>query len=78
MTTATSWSRIPRSARSGCSAASASRCIYIKTCAKEMTTNVAFGGPDNKTLYITESRSGSILTARLPVAGKRMYLPFLT
>ena len=38
-----------------------------------MTTNVAFGGPDNKTLYITESRSGSILTARLPVAGKRMF-----
>ena len=38
-----------------------------------MTTNVAFGGPDNKTLYITKSRSGSILSARLPVAGKRMY-----
>jgi gluconolactonase len=46
---------------------------YIKSCAKEMTTNIAFGGPDNKTLYITESRSGSILTARLPVAGKRMH-----
>ena len=38
-----------------------------------MTTNVAFGGPGNNTLYITESRSGSILAARLPVAGKRMY-----
>jgi gluconolactonase len=38
-----------------------------------MTTNVAFGGPDNKTLYITESRSGSILTVRLPTAGKRMF-----
>ena len=46
---------------------------YIKSSAREMTTNVAFGGPDNKTLYITESRSGSILTAQLPVAGKRMY-----
>jgi len=46
---------------------------YIKSNAKEMTTNVAFGGADNKTLYITESRSGSILAVRLPVAGKRMY-----
>ncbi|HVC61859.1 MAG TPA: SMP-30/gluconolactonase/LRE family protein [Acetobacteraceae bacterium] len=46
---------------------------FIKSCAREMTTNVAFGGPDNRTLYITESRSGSILTARLPAAGKRMY-----
>lgn len=46
---------------------------YIKSSAKEMTTNVAFGGPGNRMLYITESRSGSILTARLPVAGKRMY-----
>ena len=46
---------------------------YIRSCTKEMTTNIAFGGPDNKTLAITESRSGSILMARLPVAGKRMY-----
>ena len=35
--------------------------------------NIACGGADNKTLYITESLSGDILTAPLPVAGKRMY-----
>lgn len=35
--------------------------------------NVAFGGPDRRTLYITESLSGDILTAKLPVAGKLMY-----
>jgi gluconolactonase len=46
---------------------------YILTCAGEMTTNIAYGGMGNRTLYITESRSGSILTARLPVAGKRMF-----
>jgi gluconolactonase len=46
---------------------------YLKSCAGEMTTNVAYGGEGNRTLYITESRTGSILTARLPVAGKRMY-----
>jgi gluconolactonase len=46
---------------------------YLKSCAREMTTNVAYGGPDNRTLYITESRSCSILTARLPVPGKTMF-----
>jgi gluconolactonase len=47
--------------------------FYMKSCAREMTTNVAFGGPDNKTLFITESRSGSILTATVPVSGQRMF-----
>jgi gluconolactonase len=36
------------------------------------TTNCAFGGPDGRTLYITESDSGSILRAELPVAGQPM------
>jgi gluconolactonase len=35
--------------------------------------NCAFGGPDLKTLYITEALSGDVLTARLPVAGKKMF-----
>jgi len=38
-----------------------------------LTTNVAFGGPDRKTLYITESESGSILRAPMPTAGRVMY-----
>ena len=46
---------------------------YLKSCAREMTTNVAYGGNDNRTLYITESRSCSILMARLPVPGKTMF-----
>jgi gluconolactonase len=46
---------------------------YLKSSAREMTTNIAFGGADNRTLYITESRSCSILTARLPVPGKTMF-----
>lgn len=37
------------------------------------TTNIAFGGPDNRWLYITESESGAILRCRLPVAGKSLY-----
>jgi gluconolactonase len=35
--------------------------------------NVAFGGPDYKTLYITESLSGDVLMARMPVAGKKLF-----
>lgn len=38
-----------------------------------LMTNIAFGGPDRKTLYITDSMNGEILTARMPVAGKVMY-----
>lgn len=34
-------------------------------------TNMAFGGPDRRTLFMTESTTGSILTARLPVAGRQ-------
>ncbi|WP_445657474.1 SMP-30/gluconolactonase/LRE family protein [Achromobacter sp. NCFB-sbj8-Ac1-l] len=33
------------------------------------TTNLAFGGPDGRTLYCTESVSGSILRAQAPHAG---------
>jgi gluconolactonase len=35
--------------------------------------NCAFGGPDLKTLYITEALSGDVLMAKMPVAGKRLY-----
>lgn len=35
--------------------------------------NCAFGGPDLKTLYITEALSGDILMAKMPVAGKKMF-----
>lgn len=33
-------------------------------------TNLAFGGPDRKTLYCTDSTHGEILSARLDVAGQ--------
>ncbi|HEY9445494.1 MAG TPA: SMP-30/gluconolactonase/LRE family protein [Burkholderiales bacterium] len=35
--------------------------------------NLAFGGADRKTIYITESLSGDILRATMPVAGKLLY-----
>ena len=37
------------------------------------TTNIAFGGADRRDLYITEAESGSVLRARLPVAGMRPF-----
>lgn len=38
-----------------------------------MTTNCAYGGLGNKTLYITESKTGTVLSAPMPVAGRAMY-----
>lgn len=45
----------------------------IRSCAGLATTNVAFGGDDGKTLYITESATGCVLKARLNVAGRKMF-----
>jgi gluconolactonase len=44
----------------------------IRSCQGLATTNVAYGGSDNKNLYITESESGCVLVARVPVAGRLM------
>ena len=46
---------------------------FIATSAGEMTTNIAFGGADNRTLFSTEARSGSILSARLATPGRRIF-----
>jgi gluconolactonase len=45
----------------------------IKSCAGLATTNCAYGGRDGKSLFITESATGSVLRAELPVAGRAMY-----
>jgi gluconolactonase len=45
----------------------------VQTCEGLSTTNIAFGGPDNRSLFITESDSGTILRAEVPVAGQPMY-----
>jgi len=42
----------------------------LRSCKGVMTTNVAFGGADRRQLFITESASGTILTARLPTPGR--------
>jgi gluconolactonase len=47
---------------------------YRIRCAAGLTvTNLAFGGPENRDLFFTESSSGSIFRAKVPVPGRRMY-----
>lgn len=45
----------------------------IVSCAGYSTTNLAFGGSDNRGLFITESETGSILRAELDCPGQPMY-----
>jgi gluconolactonase len=45
----------------------------IRSCAGIRTTNVAYGGPDRGTLYITEAEHGVVLRARLEVPGRPMF-----
>ena len=45
----------------------------IEPCVGHHMTNLAFGGPDNRTLFITESDTGTILRCTAPVAGKPMF-----
>jgi gluconolactonase len=47
--------------------------IYSENPHHHHLANLCFGGPDLKTVYITESLSGDILVAQLSVAGKRMF-----
>jgi gluconolactonase len=45
----------------------------ICSCEGISTTNLAFGGTHNRSLFITESDTGTILRAEVPVAGHVMY-----
>ena len=38
-----------------------------------LMTNIAYGGPKRRTLYITDSLNGEILAADMPVAGKKLF-----
>ncbi|GAA4328647.1 SMP-30/gluconolactonase/LRE family protein [Pigmentiphaga soli] len=43
--------------------------LRIESPVGDLTTNLAFGGPDRRTLFITEAHSGSILAARVDIPG---------
>ena len=45
----------------------------VNSCGSDLVTNIAFGGAEMKTLYITDSGNGRILRAEVPVAGRTMH-----
>lgn len=45
----------------------------IRSCRGAFTTNLAYGGPDRRLLYITESEQGVILQVELPTPGQAMF-----
>ena len=47
--------------------------LRIQSCAGHHTTNIAYGGADRRTLFITESATGTILKAAMPIAGRVMF-----
>ncbi len=44
----------------------------IELCQGSHPTNIAYGGPDNQWLYITEGDTFSVLRARMPAPGRRL------
>ncbi|MEJ5312413.1 MAG: SMP-30/gluconolactonase/LRE family protein [Anaerolineae bacterium] len=47
----------------------------IRACTGGTVTNVAYGIEDRQRLYLTESETGTVLVARMPVAGRIVHPP---
>jgi gluconolactonase len=45
----------------------------VRSPRSDVVTNLAFGGPGNRTLHIVDSVAGCILTAELPTPGRRLF-----
>jgi gluconolactonase len=45
----------------------------IQSCRGAFTTNLAYGGPQRRNLYITESEHGVVLEVELPTPGQVMF-----
>jgi gluconolactonase len=45
----------------------------IRSCAGHDLTSAAYGGPDGRTLFITEAQSGQILATEMPVPGAELF-----
>ncbi|MBN9245531.1 MAG: SMP-30/gluconolactonase/LRE family protein [Mesorhizobium sp.] len=45
----------------------------IRSCAGRAITNIAFGGPGRRRLFMTEGDSGQVLVADVPVAGAPLF-----
>lgn len=49
--------------------------LVLRSCAGSSLTNIAFGGDDRKTLYGTDSTTGSVLRAQLDQPGLLLHRP---
>jgi gluconolactonase len=47
--------------------------LRVNLCRGLLGTNVAYGGPDGRRLYITEAETGTIQVADVPIAGSAMF-----
>ena len=47
--------------------------LRVDSCEGQLTTNVAYGGVGNSTLFVTESGTGTVLAADMPHPGRTMY-----
>jgi gluconolactonase len=47
--------------------------LRVNLCRGRLGTNVAYGGPDGRRLYITEAETGTIQFANMPVSGVPMF-----
>jgi gluconolactonase len=45
----------------------------VESCGSDNITNIAYGGREGKTLFVTDSGKGDILMAGMPASGKPMY-----
>ena len=47
--------------------------LRVQSPRSDVVTNIAYGGPGNRTLHIVDSVAGCILTAEVPVPGRAMF-----
>jgi len=47
--------------------------LRVNLCTGVLGTNVAYGGPDGRRLYITEAETGTIQVADVPISGSVMF-----
>ncbi len=45
----------------------------VQSSGSDFVTNLCYGGPDRRTIYITDSGMGLILIARVPTAGRTLF-----
>jgi gluconolactonase len=52
--------------------ANAAAVARIRSCTGLLTTNLVYGRPDRRSLFITESETGTILVGKAPAPGRAL------